>query len=284
MRVAITGAGGFLGTALSERLLAAGLDVLALCRRPPARPGGQWQAYDLAGPVPGAVADADVIVHAAFAMGASSLELERLNCEAAQRLCDTARRHQRHLVFISSMSAHAAAASSYGRAKWQIEQTLDDTRDAIVRPGLIIGPGGLYARMSATLRRAPVVPVFYGGTQPVQPIGLDDLTRGLEQIVGQKLAGTFNLGAPAPITIRELYLRMLAAARLRRPMLPLPGDLTAGMLRLTERLGLSLPLTAENLLGQKRLRSFETAPTFARLGLIPTPLADLPWAPPPPHP
>lgn len=284
MRVAITGAGGFLGTALSERLLAAGMDVLALCRRPPALPGVQWQAYDLAGPVPGVVAESDVIVHAAFAMGASSLAIERLNCEAAQRLRDTARRHQRHLVFISSMSAHAAAASSYGRAKWQIEQILDDTRDAIVRPGLIIGPGGLYARMSATLRRAPVVPVFYGGTQPVQPIGLDDLTGGLERIIGQKLAGTFNLGALEPITIRELYRRMLAAARLHRLLLPLPGDLTAGTLRLTERLGLSLPLTAENLLGQKRLHSFETAPTFARLGLVPTPLADLPWAPPPPQP
>jgi len=72
---------------------------------------------------------------------------------------------------------------------------------------------------------------------------------------------------------------MLAAARLRRPLLPLPGDLTVSALRLSERLGLPLPLTAENLLGQKHLRAFETADSFARLGLTPTPLDELPWAP-----
>ena len=278
-RVAITGAGGFLGSALTRRLLADGMEVHALTRRPLSLPGLHWQAYELGGPLPPPAffANLDSVVHAAFSMGAAGPALEQLNCSAALRLHAAARQHGLHFIFISSMSAHAGAASSYGRAKWAIEQGLDPAVDAIVRPGLILGPGGVYQRMQATMRRAPVIPVFYGGTQPVQPIALADLVAALEQILRLRLAGIFNLGAPEAITIRQLYGRMLAAAGLRRPLLPLPGDLTRLLLRAGEMLGLSLPLTAENLLGQKHLRMFETTASFARLGLAPTPVDQLPW-------
>lgn len=280
-RVAITGAGGFLGTALTQRLLGAGMEVHALSRRRPALPGVQWHAYDLAGPVPAIAADVDVIVHAAFAMGTTGPELAGANQAAALRLRDTARQHSRHFVFISSMSAHADAVSAYGRSKWKIEQALDGTRDTIVRPGLIIGPGGVYARMLDSLRRAPVVPVFFGGTQPVQPIALADLVDGLQRIVDGRRAGEFNLGLAEPITIRELYRRMLAATGETRRLVPLPGGLAVWGLRGCEALGLRLPLTSENLLGQKQLRAFATADSLARLGITLTPLADLPWALPP---
>ena len=276
-RVAITGAGGFLGGALVQRLRDAGLEVHALSRSRSTLSGVQWHAYDLAGPVPAIVAEADVIVHAAFALGAVGAETADLNRTTALRLRDSARQHQRHFVFISSMSAHAEAVSVYGRTKWAIEQALDASRDAIVRPGLIIGPGGTYARMLDSLRRAPVVPVFFGGTQPVQPIALADLVEGLQHIIAGRHAGVFNLGLAEPVTIRELYQRMLAALGERRRLVPLPGDLAVWALRAGEALGLRLPLTSENLLGQKQLRAFATADSLARLGLTLTPLADLPW-------
>ena len=281
LRVAITGAGGFLGTALMRGLLASGAEVYALTRRPVGLPGVSWRAYELGGhlPAPALFENVDAVVHAAFSMDGSGPAQEQRNVAAAQQLHAAARRHGRPFIFISSMSAHAGAISSYGRAKWASEQILDPAVDTTVRPGLIIGPGGLYARMLATLRRAPVVPIFYGGTQPVQPVGLADVTAALLRILGQPLTGVFNLGSLQPITIRALYTRMLAAAHLRRPLLRLPGDLTVRALRVSERLGLSLPLTAENLLGQKQLRAFDTAASFARLGLIPTPLDELPWGP-----
>ena len=285
-RIILTGAGGFLGTALVRRLLASGVDVLALSRRPIALPGVHWQTYELGGPLPSpeVFAGCEAVIHAAFSMDGSGPTLEERNISAAQELLLAARAQGRPLIFISSMSAHAAAVSSYGRAKWAIEQRLDPAVDAIVRPGLIVGPGGLYARMAATLRRAPVVPVFYGGAQPIQPVGLDDVVEALVRILGQKEGGIYNLGSLQPITVRELYRRMLAAAHVRRPVVALPGGLTLGALRVLERMGLRLPLTAENLLGQKHLRAFETASSFARLGFAPTPLDQLPWAPPSPNP
>lgn len=278
LRVAITGANGFLGAALAQRLLAAGAEVHALTRQPCTLPGVIWHQYELGGPRPAPVVfeNVDAIVHAAFSMDAAGRALEQLNITAARQLHAAAQQHQRHFVFISSMSAHAQAASSYGRAKWAIEQALDPAVDAIVRPGLIIGPGGVYARMLASLRRAPVVPVFFGGTQPVQPIALHDLVEGLQRIIDGRMSGIFNLGLVEPITIRELYRRMLTAAGWRRPLVPLPGGLAVWGLRGGETLGLRLPLTSENLLGQKHLRAFATADSLARLGLTLTPLAEFP--------
>jgi NADH dehydrogenase len=284
LRIAITGAGGFLGAALCHRLPAAGMEVHALARRPVVMPGVRWHPYDLAGAPPAVLAEVDVLIHAAFSLGAPGPAREELNETAARRLLDVARAHRTHFVFISSMSAHAGAVSSYGRAKWKIEQCLDPAVDAIVRPGLIIGPGGVYAHMLASLRRTPVLPVFYGGVQPVQPIGLDDLVEGLQRIVTGRLSGAFNLGSNEPIMIRELYRRMLAATGLRRALVPLPGDLTVLCLRVAERLGLRPPLTVENLLGQKHLRAFETAASLTRLGLSLTPPAALPWNIPVPTP
>ncbi len=280
LRVAITGAGGFLGGALARRLLADGAEVHALSRRPVSLPGAHWQAYDLAGGTPD-LPQVDAVVHAAFDMGGAGPEREQRNFSATRNLLAAARDQGKFFVFISSMSAHDGALSSYGRAKRAIERTLDPAVDAIVRPGVIVGPGGVYARMLLSLQRAPLVPVFYGGSQPVQPVGLEELVEALVRIVTRRATGEFNLGTPDPMSIRELYSRMLAANGLSRILVPLPGGLVLPVLRGAESIGLRLPLTAENLLGQKCLRAFTTADSFSRLGLHPKPAAELPWNPSP---
>ncbi|WP_438479480.1 NAD-dependent epimerase/dehydratase family protein [Oleiharenicola lentus] len=279
LRVAITGASGFLGHALLQRLLNAGLEVHALSRNPSSMEGVRWHAYNLAEPVPQVIESCDVIVHAAFAMGANANSLEAVNKDAAAHLLAVARTYRRHFIFISSMSAHDHAESSYGRTKWAIEQTLDPTQDTIVRPGLIVGAGGVYQRMLESLRSTPIVPIFFGGMQPIHPVALEDLVEGLFHIISRRIPGIFNLGSIEPISVRELYRRMLHSAGLRRTIIPLPGSLALRGLRATEALGLRLPLTTENLLGQKHLRSFETANSYTRLGISPAPLTNFSWSP-----
>lgn len=282
-RVAITGANGFLGRALTRRLLTSGAEVCALSRQPVTESPAAWHAYDLAQNGPVNLPPVDTVVHAAFAMGSGGTALERLNETAALRLRDAARAQGAHFIFISSMSAHAAAVSSYGRAKWRIEQSLDQSVDTIVRPGLVIGPGGVYARMLTSVRAAPCLPLFYGGRQPLQPITIDDLVEALQRIIAQRITGSYNLGQPHPLTIREFYQYIMATHGWHRPLIPIPGDLSLACLRLTEKLGIRLPLTAENLLGQKHLRVFETAPSLRRLDLALKPLTALPRVGEPDH-
>jgi len=53
-----------------------------------------------------------------------------------------------HQVFISSSSAHASAVSDYGRSKLAVQDYMMAHGHAVARPGLVIGAGGLFARLS----------------------------------------------------------------------------------------------------------------------------------------
>ena len=73
------------------------------------------------------------------------------------------------------MSAHADAVSSYGRTKWASSNCWIPQSTPLCAPDSSLVREDSIPRMLATLRCAPVVPIFYGGTQPIQPIGLDDV-------------------------------------------------------------------------------------------------------------
>ncbi|MCE7795017.1 NAD(P)H-binding protein [Sphingobium sufflavum] len=148
MIVALTGATGFLGGAVLERLIADGHGVRALTRRPqPERPGVAWIAGDLADEpaLASLVAGTDAVIHVAGAVNvpgraaffAANAEGTRVLVEQAQAAGVT------RFVLVSSLSAREPQLSDYGWSKREGERmveagTLDWT---IVRPPAIYGPG-----------------------------------------------------------------------------------------------------------------------------------------------
>ena len=67
MRVLLSGATGFLGSALATRLRNDGAEVVPLARTPRADPHVSWNPDDPASPTPAAVAGFDAVVHLAGA-------------------------------------------------------------------------------------------------------------------------------------------------------------------------------------------------------------------------
>jgi len=174
-RIVVTGAAGFIGQALVEALALAGLDPVALDRRPP-RAGSRRRAplvADLVDPRPIAVdalARADVVFHlAAFpgvrAKGVEAARRRRLdNVVATERVLSLVPPSSR-LVVASSSSVHGGARprrdgtwrasreddglcprGAYARSKVAVERGCDARglaggRVAIVRPFTVIGEG-----------------------------------------------------------------------------------------------------------------------------------------------
>src|SRR5262249_57232934 len=62
-----------------------------------------------------------------------------------------------------------------------------------VRPGLVNGAGGLYARQRAALLRMPIVPMLGNGVQPVATISLDDFLGAATRVLEEERTGAFNL-------------------------------------------------------------------------------------------
>jgi len=170
MRILVTGASGFVGTALCRELLARGHTVRAAVRRlvpPSAVPSQLHQILvpDIAAEFDrGALVDGvGTVVHLAAIAHRSNLddgELRRVNCDAAVRLAEAAAGSVRRFIFLSSVKVHGEDSGSgtyaedgtldpqdsYGRSKLEAERALTETAArsgielVIVRPPLVYGP------------------------------------------------------------------------------------------------------------------------------------------------
>lgn len=171
MRILVTGASGFVGTALCRELLSRGHAVDATARR--AIPQGEGLSGLRRIAVPDIAAEfdrralldgMDAVVHlAAIAhrRGVPDAELERVNVDATARLAEAAAGRVRRFVFLSSIKVHGEDSSTgmyeetgvlrpedaYGRSKLHAEQALIEIAArsrmelVLIRPPMVYGPG-----------------------------------------------------------------------------------------------------------------------------------------------
>jgi nucleoside-diphosphate-sugar epimerase len=182
-RALVTGATGFIGTALIPALLERGWVVRACGRWP--RPDGlaapvDYHQVDLAG-------DDDLapllteVTHLFHLAGASSSlasadEMQRANVVATERLVDAALKTEdlERLLYMSSTSVYGEEVAlpspvteevephpsrAYGKAKWATEQVVWAANDAglpvvVLRPVSVYGPGNVKLLASAVLDAA----------------------------------------------------------------------------------------------------------------------------------
>jgi len=271
--VAVSGASGFLGAAICDHLAQRGAAIRALVRDPRAPSVARFARYrcDLPDAIDEAALErADVLVHCAWETRFRDPQRSRrANVDGSRRLFEVARRAGLRIVFVSSLSAHEDAVSPYGRTKLEVEAMLDLARDAIVRPGTIVGEGGVFWRQAGTIARLPFIPLFYGGDQLFQTVALFDLCEAIHRIATGAHTGLFRIAESSPVAVSDFYAAIAQHVGRRARFLRLPGDATLLALRAAERLGFQLPVSSDNLLGLKRLRAFDVEPDAQRLGLVP---------------
>jgi nucleoside-diphosphate-sugar epimerase len=270
--VLVTGAAGFLGRYCCRALQAEGYEVRALVRDPSKSEGLAATAVyecDLPGRIDEAAFRGPIraIVHCAYnTRFRTEAESLRTNVEGTKVLLTRAKAaNVAQFVFISSLAAHPKAISFYGRTKHELEQLFDLERDAVIKPGTIIGPGGLYARTREMIRRLPAVPLFYAD-RCLQTVWIDDLVEGIVKSVRDRIAGSFAV-AGDPVPLQKFYLGTAALDGRKPVLLLLPGDPALQLLRIVEKLGIKLPITSENLAGLKGVRRFDTSEDLRRLGI-----------------
>lgn len=249
-RVFVTGVAGFIGSRLAAHLSSCGHCVRGSVRRlsdaDVVRPGVSHPIVlplEEAPPV-GAFREVDVVVHLAFDPSPASA---RANLEGTLRLADEAAAcGVRQQVFVSSYSAAQQAVTAYGRTKWALEERFREAAGTIVRPGLVIGPGGLFGRLVRAVTRLPVVPLVDGGAAQVPVVGLDDLVIALEALVRAETPGEHDLFLPGLVRLRRIVDEMLRLLRKRSLIVPVPAAVLAPALDLSAALGLVLPIHGDN--------------------------------------
>lgn len=251
---AITGATGFVGSALAARFEAAGWTVIRLGRGPES---AVRMAFDLRGQLPTARAwterKVDVLVHCAYDFSAISWEeIRRSNVDATIELLRRAEQGGvRRIIFISSMAAFPGCRSLYGRGKLEVERVCRERGYAVVRPGLVYGEksAGIVGKMASVADRFPFVPMIGSGRQQVYPCHIDDLSR----LVLALAARDDRLERPVlAASLQACELRqMVSAAAKRRPVrfLPIPWRMIWLALKFCEGVGLRAPFRSDSVVG-----------------------------------
>lgn len=251
--VAITGVNGFLGRHLLQAFAQAGWSVLGMCRNPHAqapRPGVRYDRFVLCADTP-SLEGVEVLVHCAvepYRGGAS--DAPSPNVEGSRKLFAAARAQGvQRIVFISSTASREDTESPYGRDKREVEKLLDPARDLIIRPGLIVGDGGMFRSMFFQLRKLRAAPLFFGGKTPVYTVALSDLVRSVLELTEGGSAGMFILASQETVTFKVLYAELARKAGVKPVLIPLPFRPIVATLQLFERLGIALPITSGSVRG-----------------------------------
>lgn len=251
MRILITGASGFIGSHLVRHAASQGHEVIGLSRSGQVAGAAACFRWAFGEPLPeGLPGVIHCAVHLAHDFNGPAAA-ERTIAATLAIIGDLRARGVGRQLFYSSYSAGEHAISLYGRTKHAIERAVRNTGDvSVIRPGLVLGDGGLYGRIRKFAQTFPVIPLPGGGRDAVPVIDIDTLCR-------ETLSHATAPACPGEINLFEVELRSLrqlaeAAARDagRRPcIVPVPTGLVMAGLKMAELLHLRLPVTSDNLQG-----------------------------------
>ena len=248
-KVLVTGATGFIGGSLTSYLTGvAGYQVKGTSRVAGKRGGVEYSYYDISKPFSLDMLDSiDVLIHCATDFSASMIE------ENIQSTMDLCYRYYEinprgKFIFVSSFSSRKDAQTAYGKAKYKTELALKHTPAVIIRPGFVLGAGGLFYRLVKMLKVAPVVPMFDGGKGILPVIGIDKLCQCIALLIEREhTESEYNLFEEKMVTL-DVFFRQIALQMQRRILfISIPSSICLFILKLVESVGISLPVGHDNL-------------------------------------
>lgn len=291
MKILVTGAAGFLGSAMVRRSVGRGHETWGLVRSVKAAGElGVPREHLIEGSLPEICDDPrlvegmDGVIHCAAVTSAQATDSERsqrVNVEGTRRLLAAAHRAGvARWVQISSMSAHAASTSVYGRTKLQADEILRQSTPppqwTILRPSLIYGPGerGLVAKTLKIMKKLPVLPIIGSGRELIRPVFVDDVAdAALDCLNAPATVGqTYMIGGAQEVTLNEFMKQLGERGGVRRPLFHLPIFASMTLARAAGMLVKNPPLTVDNVLGVREARRVDQEPAqrdwgYAPLGL-----------------
>ena len=276
MRVLVTGASGYIGSTVVERLEADGHVVVPFSRRH----GG-----DVTDPaaLERAAQGADAVVHLVAILDGSDAQFEAVNAQGPANAVAAARaagaRRFLHMSALGVTAEHAPLAG-YWRSKWAGKQAViaSDLDWTVFEPSFVFARGGGAFAEFERLIRMPVTPVIGDGRYRHQPVWVGDVAAAFAQALArpETIGKRYELGGPQAFEFNDL-LDEIARVTGRRPHPKV--HVPVGLMRTQARLVLRhlpppLRVTPDQITMLLAGTECDVTPMRAELGIDPASMAE----------
>lgn len=283
MKIAVTGATGFIGSSLCRRLALAGYEVVALARDPSR--AGKLPPNVTA--VAGDITESDSLAEAfrgctvvmnlvGIIREVGKATFQRVHAEGTRNVVRAAEAAGvTRLVQMSAVGTRPNATSRYHQTKWAGEESVRTSKLewVIIRPSLVFGKGdGFTTTLIDLIRKAPIIPVIGSGRNLMQPIAVEDVTAIFLAVTeGEEHIGkTYEIGGPEHLPYRQIVRMIARQLGSRKPLVSVPIALMSPVAGVMSRLTSRFPLTPDQLamLKEDNIANPNQAETVFNLNLV----------------
>jgi len=229
MRVAITGATGFVGSNLADRLTSEGHEVVRLARRPHAHNEGFVVSLDNVDQLAKAFAGCHAVAHCAGINRETGQQTyERVHVQATRNVVEAARRAGvEKIVLMSFLRARPDCGSAYHESKWAAEEIVRNSGldYTIIKAGVVYGRGDhMLDHLSHAFHTFPIFALVGLKEETVRPLAIEDLVHVIRAaLIDRRLKRqTIALLGPEEIYLREAVRRVAKVVGKQPLMFPLP--------------------------------------------------------------
>ena len=234
MRVLITGASGFIGSHITQKLRGAGHEVVGCVRNPEtsarALPGIEMVRCNFS------IDDkpeiwlprlkgVDAVINAVGIISESGKNsFQALHSDTPRALFKAcAEAGVKKVIQVSALGADEGAGSKYHLTKKKADDYLSslDMDWLILQPSVVYGRGGKSTALFMSMAALPVISQIGDGEQYFQPIHIDDFAEAVLKLLENPEAkgSRLEVVGPEPITFLELLLSFRKYLGLGRPLL-----------------------------------------------------------------
>jgi uncharacterized protein YbjT (DUF2867 family) len=230
MKIAITGATGFVGSHLTTRLVSEGHEVVRLARRP--RSGDAdivVSRLDDVNQLSEAFAGCDAVAHCAgINRELGDQTYERVHVEGTRNVVEAAQAAGvEKIVLMSFLRARPDCGSPYHESKWEAEEIVRDSGldYTIFKAGVVYGRGDhMLDHLSHALHTFPIFGLVGMKEKSIRPLAIEDLVHVMRAaLIDRRLKRqTVAVLGPEEIYLSEAVRRVAEVVGKQPLMFPLP--------------------------------------------------------------